>query len=275
VNEWSQFVRHVHKVFHEAFAAPGTEPDVIAAAILQRLHSRRNRTAERDVLMHFIRTERGIDELLHFTPLANVPNILRFGLVPRAHLMIPVVRMALNPRFTDAERPEEFLEKNCLSISFPNYRLLYALRRQFRWKWAVLRLDPAAAAEFVCEFVPTNAANTKAQHVSGLDAARRVFAGAAMRNDRRLLSHEPTDPQAEVLVDSVIPPSMILEVCVESSSAQQALADQGIEARLDRWLFSPRRDYATWGKGACFLGEDDYLKVLHQENSSRSLGGSG
>lgn len=262
MNHWSGFVRHVHSVFHEAFAVPGTEPDAIAGALFRRLQARRTGRTTRDALLRFLKDERGVEDLVHYTPLDNVPHILRFGLVPRAHLMIPAVRMALNPRFTDAVRDEDFLEKNCLSISSPNWKLFFAHRRRFQrvhWQWAVLRLDPAVAAEFVCEFVPTNAANSKVQHVSGLEAARRVFSGEALRRKLGLASHEATDPQAEVLTDSVIPPSMIREICVESESARESLASRGVEARLDPGLFAPRRDHAAWTKGASFLGDNEGL----------------
>jgi hypothetical protein len=259
VNDWSGFVRHVHHVFQEAFAVPGTEPDAIAAAVLRRLQARRNRATDREALLNFLRSERQVAELVHYTPLDNVPHILRFGLVPRAHLMIPAVRMALNPRFTDAVRDEDFLEKNCLSISFPNWKLFFFHRQRFHWQWAVLRLDPAVAAEFVCEFMPTNAAHAKVQHRPGIEAARRVFSGEALRRKLGLASHEATDPQAEVLTDSVIPPSMILEVCVESESARQSLASRGVEARVDPGLFAPRRDHAAWPKRASFLGDNEGL----------------
>lgn len=260
MNDWSGFVRHVHRVFHEAFAVPGTEPDAIAVAVLGRLQSRRNGRAAREDLLRFLAEERGVVQLLHYTPLDNVPHILRFGLVPRAHLMIPAVRMVLNPRITDAVRDEDFLEKNCISISFPNWKLFYAMRQKFsRWQWAVLRLDTAAAAEFVCEFVPTNAANPETQHLSGLEAARRVFSGEALRRQLGLASHEPTDPQAEVLADSVIPPAMVLEVCVESTSAREVLASRGVTTRVsvEPALFAPRRDYASWRDRPAFLGEDN------------------
>jgi hypothetical protein len=179
--------------------------------------------------------------------------------VPRAHLLIPAGRTALNPRFTDAVRDEDFLEKNCLSISFPNWKLFFFHRQRFHWQWAVLRLDPAVAAEFVCEFVPTNAAHTKVQHRPGIEAARRVFSGEALRRKLGLASHEATDPQAEVLTDSVIPPSMILEVCVESESARQSLAGRGVEARVDPGLFARRRDHAAWPKRTSFLGDNEGL----------------
>ena len=256
--DWSGFVRHVHRVFHEAFAVPGTDPDSIADAIVCRLQSRRNGRAVREELLRFLQEERKVTSLLHYTPLENVPHICRFGLIPRAHLMIPAVRMALNPRFTDAARDEDFLEKNCISISFPNWKLFYAMRQKFsRWQWAVVRLDPAAAAEFVCEFVPTNAANPRTQHLPGLEAARCVFSGETLRRQLGLADHEPTDPQAEVLADSVIPPTMIREVCVASEAPREALAARGVKARIDPGLFERRHDYAAWPRGVSFLGDGD------------------
>lgn len=262
--DWSGFVRHVHRVFHEAFAVPGTDPDTVADAIVRRLQSRRNGRAVREELLRFLQEERKVTTLLHYTPLENVPHICRFGLVPRAHLMIPAVRMALNPRFTDAVRDEDFLEKNCISISFPNWKLFFAMRQKFsRWQWAVLRLDPAAAAEFVCEFVPTNAAHPGSKHLPGLEAARRVFSGASRRRELGLALEEPTDPQAEVLADSVIPISMIEEVLVESERARQWLLDRGVDkARVEPEFFAPRRDYAAWGKGVRFAGDDDYSPAV-------------
>jgi hypothetical protein len=249
----------MRRALHEAFAVPGTEPGAIAEALLSRLQSRRNGRAAREDLQRFLTDERGVVQLMHYMPLDSVSHIFRFGRVPRAHLMTPAVRMAPNPRLTDATRDEDFLKKHCLSISSPNRKLFYAHRRRFRWQWAVLRLGSVAAAEFVCEFVLTNATNTKAQHLPGLEAARTVFSGELLRRQLGLASDESTDPQAEVLADGAIPPTIVREVCGESASARELLASRSVSARVlvEPGLFASRHDYAAWPNGSSFLDEDD------------------
>ncbi|MEA3239116.1 MAG: hypothetical protein U9Q94_04990, partial [Candidatus Bipolaricaulota bacterium] len=71
-------------------------------------------------------SEHGIKHLCHFTPLQNVPMILEHGLLPRG----AVDRINSKPLLCDEERWDRQYDASCLSVSFPNYKMLYSCHEQ-------------------------------------------------------------------------------------------------------------------------------------------------
>ncbi len=70
--------------------------------------------------------KRKIKYLVHFTKLTNLSNILDKGLIPRETLNglnVPEVT------YSDNLRLDEHEYANCCSISFPNYKMFYKLRK--------------------------------------------------------------------------------------------------------------------------------------------------
>lgn len=67
---------------------------------------------------------RGIVKLYHFTNVENLQSILCNGIVPRATLTSDQRAFEYN----DKIRGDKILEASCLSISFPNYKLLHTLK---------------------------------------------------------------------------------------------------------------------------------------------------
>lgn len=262
---WSQFSNRVHRILLEAFSQPGTEPESIARHLINRLPTRPSLKAEREALREFPE-ERRITQFVHFTPIENVPTILKFGLIPRVHLEATAIRVALNPRFSDDARLEGSPQANCLSLSFPNFRMFYAKRQAKQGAWAVLGIDPHAVIDLYCEFFPTNAARSGSLAAPGVSGARRLFSGLDIRIKLALRPQDTTDPQAEALEDTVIPGRFVRNIYVETENARAWLEFKQITSAVEPEYFSPRQDYSYWTNHPPFFGKDDYLKVRAYEN---------
>lgn len=262
---WTQFSWHVHRVVLEAFSAKGAEPEAVAQHLLKKLKYRPNTADTRRSLETFVRRERGIAQLLHFTHIENVPNILRYGIVPRAHLEPEPVRIVLMPVFADEYRMDGHQEKNCLSMSYPNYRMFSKKRRDKGGEWAVLKINPYVIADRYCEFTPSNAARADLVPLAGIAGAQLLFCNRQLREELKLRREDPTDPQAEVLEDSVIDPKWLLAVAVENARAQEWLARKAVEARVEPELFRPRADYKYWQEHRLEAPVNDYTEVMAYE----------
>ena len=69
-----------------------------------------------------------IDWLYHFTRVENLPNILKYGLLPRETLEWN----GIGSQFNDNYRHDCCLDAVCTSIEFPNYKMFYKYRMEIR-----------------------------------------------------------------------------------------------------------------------------------------------
>ena len=69
---------------------------------------------------------------------------------------------------------------------------------------------------------------------------------SSLRKQLNLSPGEPTDPQAEVLCDSVVLPSDIRRICVESASDRDYLSKIGVNSVVEPSMFRSRHDWAFW-----------------------------
>lgn len=192
-------------------------------------------------------TDRNIQYLTHFTRMENVDSILQHGLISHAHL---------NGRgiINDHERWDRRTQATCLSISHPNYRMFYKLRKeQEDAQWAVLLLSPSILWELDCGFTRLNAADALMARLSdedirGLEAFNQLFTDAAHRQQWQLGIHEPTNPQAEVLCFETIAPSYIMgiQTGVPAHGPFVDVNARPIPSAHTTALFKPRHDYAAW-----------------------------
>ena len=176
---------------------------------------------ERAMLIRDIVERRRIETLCHFTRVENLSSIMRLGLLGRRQLElngIPFLRI-------DNERIDGYPGAVCLTISFPNYRLFYKKREEFRnWsrvehnQWVVLLLEPRLLWELECAFCTNNAADSRVARIP-LEERKKSEALKSMFGDfptfnrpRNLPPHYPTSPQAEVLVFDTVPISYLKEV---------------------------------------------------------------
>ncbi|MCX2973009.1 DUF4433 domain-containing protein [Halieaceae bacterium IMCC8485] len=238
------FHHYLKKLILRAFSGERFQPEQIAQSLIK---AQRRPCGKRDAaeLKEWLEN-RGIQRLVHFTELTNVPYISRYGLIPREYLELEVVQMALGASFADAWRGDGMLEYNCLSLTSPNYRMLWAKRSaQKERRWAVIEFNPKVLTEFFFQFTPTNAASGCLPN-AGIEGAENMFELPQLREDLGLEPPEPTDPQAEALCDSILPVRAIENIFVDNEEDADWLATHEVTAVLDSHLFKPRRDYSYW-----------------------------
>lgn len=170
--------------------------------------------------------------------------------------------------FNDKYRLDNVLDSVSVSISFPNYKMLYSLRMQNpNADWAILKIDPSVLWEANCAFCFTNAAATPVASIPleqrrNMESLKQMFAetqGQQSRRNLRIPENFPTDPQAEVLLLESIPPRYITSISVNNPSTLANLRKiinvnhpdrNNISIFCDKTLFSPRVDHEYWSKNA-------------------------
>lgn len=80
--------------------------------------------------------KQGVNELIHFTPATNLPSILLNGLISRERLEQEGRKFT----YTDEKRLDGKDHIN-LSITNPNIRMFYKLRKQMPVEFVVLTID--------------------------------------------------------------------------------------------------------------------------------------
>ncbi len=246
-SNWTSFSYHVNKIIQEAFCGHGADPEQIAKFILDKVKHRPCRKDEKEKLLAFLKF-RKITHAIHFTRIENVSSILRYGIIPRVHLECEAVKIMIHPFFSDDSRFDGHSEMNCLSISFPNYKMLYSKCNQLGGKWCVVLIDPSFITDYYCEFYASNAASNTTPN-SGMNGISSMFYGESIRNELGLKKHETTNPQAEVMEDTIIHPSKVSALIVKTSKDKDFLISKDVQNNMvsvnPEW-FKPRRDWKYW-----------------------------
>lgn len=204
--------------------------------------------------MERVLKERQIDWLLHFTRAENLPNIMRYGLMPRSNLESAGIDFSYN----DEYRYDNCKNAVCTSIEFPNYKMFYPLRcNNSGVDWAVLLLNARIICDFECAFCTTNAGNSNMYNMDleqrkGKKAFLKLFKELPYGPSRKELGIKdcyPTDPQAEVLVFDTIPITYIKKVFFNTQKALKQYANyipQKILVGIKSEVFSYRVDWKYW-----------------------------
>ena len=260
-----RFIYNIKHFVNLAMSEPGLEPVSIAKKITVSLTHEKNSNIEEKEFLQFL-AERRIKYLVHFTPIENVKNILQFGLIPRVYLKEEVIRIALNPAFSDELRLDAMEDANCLSITFPNHGMFYKKRMTSSREWAVLLIDPMILVKHKCKFSPDNNASSSVGSGSGIDSARRMFINCPVRKLNNLPPCYTTNPQAEVLEYSVISSENIKAINLISEKhlydVLRLAKFYDIEVKVNRRLFQARSDGKYWKSHPRLDILDDYLEVL-------------
>lgn len=162
---------------------------------------------------------RGIEQLLHFTSLENLPSIVVHGLLSRVEL----VRRQLGAYVTDEYRLDDVLEGVSLSVERPNWRMLKSmLARPRESQWVCLGLSADVLWMHACRFCWRNASsNAMRKHrgrCGGPWAFDRMFDGSTEERNGLALCY-PTFPDAEVQVLEPIAPTYIFGAVVSTPAA--------------------------------------------------------
>ncbi|MGK0547427.1 DarT ssDNA thymidine ADP-ribosyltransferase family protein [Halomonas cupida] len=218
----------------------------------QETQERKTEEAEKPTYKSEIKAfvqERDIPYLVHFTDYRNLPSVMSDGLVPRLELESDGQGFYYN----DTMRLDGVKGSVSTSVAFPNYKMFYRYRQgaELR-KWVVLLIDNSVLWESDCLFCKHNAADKRIIHVdknhlasfSSLKSMYDDEVGGLKRDIGLLRPYDPTDPQAEVLVMSRIPPDKINVVVFDSLSSKEHFSKHYPmkKAVVDTAFFSTR-DY--------------------------------
>lgn len=193
--------------------------------------------------------ERKITSLYHFTKADNLHGILRNGLLSRRTLDESGVSYLYN----DEVRLDKRLEANCLSISFPNYRMFYKYRNQSSGdEWCVIQLNPKILYEKECLFCIENAASNSEnmrsdEEKKGIEGLKKLYYNEDYRRQINLDSNFTTNPQAEVLVLDDIGIEYIETIYFKENPVRFPFYDyEEYKFLVWKYLFDARSDYSYW-----------------------------
>lgn len=183
--------------------------------------------------------DRGVEELLHFTQVSNLPSILEHGIVPRSVLDHNNVPYA----YSDPWRRDDQLNAISLSVTYFNWEMFRAVRTRLpASEWVVLSIDAMILPGATYRFYPRNAAS--GEYARSTKSYRNIYAfedmfedrspygaykGESYRADSCLLDNMTTDPQAEVLFEGVIEHTDIRGAWVENEDLAKELDRYFIE----------------------------------------------
>jgi len=254
------FVHDFQAFLHDSLARPGTGRVELAKCIADTLVIKNPPDKEEKIQQ--VVSARKIEYLLHFTPLNNLRNILRLGFVPRKFLEMSGVKEVIRPLAPDQFRDDGREECFCLSISWPNYKMFFAKRNTMQVDWVVLKINIEAIIQHKCLFFKTNAASPKVRK-DGPSNLEGMFYDGGIRHRLGIDDSFTTDPQAEVMSYSRIPPDWIEEIYTDRLTksmnrellaiSKENLLENGngkgkIKITQDKTFFGPRKDFSFWKK---------------------------
>lgn len=225
----------------------------------------RSRSTSREDIFEYLTNERGVQVLVHFTPIENLNSIFENGIAPRKYFLDDGDDIVV----TDSIRMDNRLECSCFTLSFPNYQMLYIKRRETGYRFAVLLVDIKALLSSCVDqvyYLPVNAAyNEVRQRITTfnqLQDAKNMFADELMykgiiyhRNELAIPREYTTSPQAEVMIDGIVPAHYIKAVCFKDQWSMLAAGKMvkkmpsSTEVRVEPTLFLQRRDGEYWQRG--------------------------
>jgi len=217
-------------------------PDSLEKTRILSKEQRKKRADNIRALVH----ERKIPYLVHFTPIANVQSILKYGLRSRNALV------GHKYVLTDQYRLDGWLDWISLSVSFPNYRMFYKKRKSLDNVdgWAILLIKKEVLWELDCKFIRTNAASSGIRMFqddkwSSVEAFEDMFNYVEHRHN--IPEYYTTDPQAEVMVRNEVSRDYIDVVVVEGAvDAKRLVGLEDIPVKIVPQLFEGRSDFVHW-----------------------------
>lgn len=209
--------------------------------------------AERSQIQQIVE-QKQIQHLFHFTPLDNLASILENGLCSRNGMLL---HDAIDGVCLDNVRADNKLDFISVSVSFPNSSMFFARRQNNERTWAVISLSPSLLWEITdreIQFFDTNAAYQKFRGMSdkelqSADAFLSLFADSItnkkdgiLTRDNRLLPKDPTDVQAEIMVERYIETRYINKIFFNNQNIVNELSQQypNLEFGVASQLFNNR-----------------------------------
>ena len=208
--------------------------------------------------------KRNITTLIHFTNEKNLKSIIENGILSKDTL--DNRKMAYY--YNDEYRFDNLSDTISLSVTFPNYKMFYRLRKEnVADDWVVILIDAEKVLSKPCAFCYDNAANSGIS-VIPLRQRMSVYAFNEMfsddifgykRAEMGLSENETTSPQAEILAFEHIPINAIKCIVFEEDSVRikymSLLNRIGIKSIVYEHYYYPRHDFQFWQND--FLGENN------------------
>lgn len=196
---------------------------------------------------------REIKYVWHFTRLGNLESIIEHGLISRKKAEC----LTEPPTFNDSYRLDGEEAAICCSISHPNYKMFWGLRKENPdEEWIVLACKPKILWKMDCAFCVENAASKEVTCIPIADrkgdvAFEKMFDeidGKPSRKELDLPAKCPTNPQAEVLVfDDIQKKYLIAAICQTKKQAKELANEyKKFDFGYTQALFSARKDYKHW-----------------------------
>ncbi|WP_373767014.1 DarT ssDNA thymidine ADP-ribosyltransferase family protein [Glaesserella sp.] len=196
---------------------------------------------------------------MHFTRLDNLKHILENGLLGRKTLSEKVISYHYNDQYRIDNIPDGI----CCSISFPNYKMFWGIRKnqenQFGADidkdWVILRLKPELLWEKKAYFCRYNAASNQERFNKdkmNAKAFKAMFEDLEYveRNQLNIPDNFTTNPQAEVVFIEKIEPEWIIDICKKNGYGMDCYKPNDLNSAKyeNETLFKPRSDYQYWTK---------------------------
>lgn len=183
----------------------------------------------RDNIMNRIEIKKFAEELkipylVHFTHISNLESIVQRGLLSRKK----VDALAEDFLTNDEARYDGRTHTISLSVAHPNDRMFYKYRDEHE-DWCVIVLKSSVLWKLNCLFLKYNAADARMSNLddgqlSTIEAFRSMYEemdDLPSRNEQCLMAYDPTDKQAEILINEDIPAEYILGVIVGSRQVKK------------------------------------------------------
>lgn len=171
--------------------------------------------------------KRKIKKLIHFTNIQNLQSILNLGILPRNVLN----EKNIVYKYTDEKRFDGRPDCTCLSIEYPNFRMLHYKKYNSVNRYAMMVLDAESILSNDAKkyYVYINAANSNATYQLTSDKLTSprylknmflpIVSDAKYTYEREDTDPDfiTTNPQAEILINGSIETKDILEVHFSNS----------------------------------------------------------
>lgn len=193
---------------------------------------------EREEVTAYLKEEIGVQNLIHYTPVENLPSIFQNGILPLS---------------ADPAKPE--IHNNCsLSVTSPDYRSLSMKKKKMPGsRFAILKIDPELLLYFEESNVAYYSSNASEPHYRastfgchrGIYSLQRMFAdvvhcqlGTVLREDQVLTDTQTTHPEAEILIRGIVPAEYIRSVVVPDETDAEFLTNkpEGVSVEYDASL---------------------------------------
>jgi hypothetical protein len=200
--------------------------------------------------------KRGIENLVHFTTLNYLDQLLNEGIFSRDKLRKDKIN-SQNYIYTDKDDFADNAEWISTSISFPNYKMFITKRDNIDnlenlkdvKGWVVIALDSKILWELNCRFTHVNAAKYRyftAPTYSKHEKFHLMFEKTILRSPA-LPDKYTTNVQAEVLVKDYIATKYIKEIIFEDTKTAndfQNSTNTNYKITVDRRYFRWREDHS-------------------------------